>query len=304
MSIGRVLVTFIACIAWSDASAQEPVAPVRIGTQGVVQPRPIKTLLPRPPEIALTARVFGAVVVEAVIDATGRVAEAKILQSVPLLDNASLDAIRQWTFEPIILNGRAVPAIVAIKVNFRLVKRVPPMRRASEIGANVPRDFAFVHEYWCGRETVLAVEIDSSRAQLITTSWTSSTVLPGSVVTLQLTAEDLRSIYREYSLAAFVANRDGLNSWMDHRDGITVRDDGVEVDVTSAQPEVDIRRQSPWFNLDIHADGVWTTMAPARAASQSAEYEERIRALRAVIERTVMAKEAVRKLPAERRSCP
>jgi protein TonB len=43
-----------------------------------------------------------------------------VLRSVPLLDQAALDAVRQWEYEPTLLNGVPVPVIMTVTVNFTL----------------------------------------------------------------------------------------------------------------------------------------------------------------------------------------
>jgi protein TonB len=51
------------------------------------------------------------VIIEAIIDREGRVEKATVLQSVPLLDEAALDAVRQWQFKPQFLNGTAISVL-------------------------------------------------------------------------------------------------------------------------------------------------------------------------------------------------
>jgi periplasmic protein TonB len=48
------------------------------------------------------------------------VQNARVLRSIPLLDNAALDAVRQWVFTPTLLNGSPVPVIMTVTVNFQL----------------------------------------------------------------------------------------------------------------------------------------------------------------------------------------
>jgi protein TonB len=48
------------------------------------------------------------------------VVNARVLRSVPLLDQAALDAVRQWVFTPTLLNGVPVPVIMTVTVNFTL----------------------------------------------------------------------------------------------------------------------------------------------------------------------------------------
>jgi protein TonB len=96
-----------------------PAAPVRVG--GNIRP-PTKTKDVRPvyPPIAQSARVQGVVIIEATIGADGRVKDAKVLRSIPLLDQAAVDAVKQWVFTPTLLNGVPVPVIMTVTVNFTL----------------------------------------------------------------------------------------------------------------------------------------------------------------------------------------
>lgn len=73
------------------------------------------------PTVAIAAKVEGVVIIEASIDVTGHVTETRILRSIALLDEAALDAVRQWEFEPIVVAGIGrVPIVAALSVSFRL----------------------------------------------------------------------------------------------------------------------------------------------------------------------------------------
>ena len=72
-----------------------------------------------PPE-ALAARIQGVVILEAIIDDQGNIANAKVLRSIPLLDSAALTALSQWQFTPTLLNGTPVGVIMTVTVNFTL----------------------------------------------------------------------------------------------------------------------------------------------------------------------------------------
>ena len=50
----------------------------------------------------------------------GKVTDAKILRSIPMLDQAALDAVRQWEFLPTLMNGEAVSVVMTVTVNFTL----------------------------------------------------------------------------------------------------------------------------------------------------------------------------------------
>ena len=82
--------------------------------------RRFATSQPVYPPIAQAARVQGIVIIEATIGADGRVVNARILRSVPLLDQAALDAVRQWQYTPTLLNGVPVPVIMTVTVKFTL----------------------------------------------------------------------------------------------------------------------------------------------------------------------------------------
>jgi protein TonB len=68
-------------------------------------------------------RVQGLVIVEATIGRDGRVTEARLLRSIPMLDQAALDAVNQWEFTPTLLNGVPVPVIMTLTVNFTLSRK-------------------------------------------------------------------------------------------------------------------------------------------------------------------------------------
>jgi protein TonB len=103
-----------------DTPVDEPVErAVRVGGQ-IKPPTKIRNVQPIYPQIAQSARVQGIVVIEATIDPSGKVTEARVLRSIPLLDQAALDAVRKWEYEPTMLNGVAVPLIMTVTVNFTL----------------------------------------------------------------------------------------------------------------------------------------------------------------------------------------
>jgi protein TonB len=96
-----------------------PAAPVRVGGN-IKTPTKTKHVPPVYPPIAQSARVSGVVIIEATIGADGRVKDAKVLRSIPLLDQSALDAVKQWVFTPTLLNGVPVPVIMTVTVNFTL----------------------------------------------------------------------------------------------------------------------------------------------------------------------------------------
>lgn len=96
-----------------------PGAPIRVGS-GVMPPAKTRHVNPEYPAIAQSARVQGVVIVELFITPEGTVQDARILRSIPLLDQAALDAVRQWEFTPTLLNGQPTPIIMTATVQFTL----------------------------------------------------------------------------------------------------------------------------------------------------------------------------------------
>ncbi|HXI12538.1 MAG TPA: energy transducer TonB [Thermoanaerobaculia bacterium] len=95
-------------------------APVRVGGN-VTAPTVINRVEPVYTEIARKARVEGIVILEAIIEKDGTVRDVRTLKALPMgLDAAAMDAVRRWKFKPGMLNGRPVPVIFNLTVNFRL----------------------------------------------------------------------------------------------------------------------------------------------------------------------------------------
>jgi TonB family protein len=93
--------------------------PVRMGGE-IKPPKKIYDVKPLYPPTAQVERVQGVVIVETVLDATGRIAAARVLRSIPLLDEAALEAVRQWQFEPPLVDGQPRAVLMTTTVNFSL----------------------------------------------------------------------------------------------------------------------------------------------------------------------------------------
>jgi TonB family protein len=90
---------------------------VRIGGE-VKTPMKVRDVKPIYPQEALDAKVSGLVIIEALIDPEGNVRNAQVLRSIPLLNDAALDAVKQWKFAPTVMDGVAVPVVMTVTVNF------------------------------------------------------------------------------------------------------------------------------------------------------------------------------------------
>jgi protein TonB len=83
-------------------------------------PRPIRQTRPQYPEEAFVKKVEGTVLLEILINVDGRVAHAKVLRSIPLLDEAALATVREWLFEPALKDGRPVATLARAPIRFTI----------------------------------------------------------------------------------------------------------------------------------------------------------------------------------------
>jgi protein TonB len=98
-----------------------PPAPKLVRVGGVIrEPKKLVHVAPVYPEIARLSQIEGKVTMEAVLDVTGRVESVRVLNAVPLLEDAAVRAVRQWRYTPTELNGVPVPVLMTITVVFSL----------------------------------------------------------------------------------------------------------------------------------------------------------------------------------------
>ena len=83
-------------------------------------PKLVKEVAPVYPEVARVAVIEGVVILGVKTDEEGRVKDVMVLRSIPLLDQAAIDAVRQWVYEPLVIDGKAVPVVFTVTVRFTL----------------------------------------------------------------------------------------------------------------------------------------------------------------------------------------
>ena len=287
----RHFVGLLVACSWMVTLAQEQALPVRVGTQGVSQPRLIDPVKP-------WARfATGVVSMEVTISPQGLVSDVRVVARLrpgePLgeLEQGIVDAVRQWRFEPTILNGAAVPVVATVTVNNRAAWPPAtetlidsPMRVSASLTVNfnryhsvrpplaagpnpwndlaMPADFAVRFVWLCppGNEKG-GLTIDTTADE----AWVPQRVRIGAQ------SQDLERLY--------LAMRDGgtFERWSERPgggwgepmpSGITtiVRPEGVEVTVNHAPSPMDIKNTIPWmadfgWNLEFRLNGVWRRSA-------------------------------------------
>jgi TonB family protein len=107
--------------AGPDENASAPgEAGIERVSAGLQEPKKLVNVPPVYPEAARNAHVDGVVMLELIISRSGCVSDISVLRSVPLLDVAAMNAVVRWRYTPTLLNGRPVPVMMTVTVNFRL----------------------------------------------------------------------------------------------------------------------------------------------------------------------------------------
>jgi periplasmic protein TonB len=120
---GKAESTVLEAVMASAASIRaENVAipPAKSTVSEVAFGKPERAPAPGYPAIARIARIEGEVVLHALIDTRGHVANVQVVSGHPMLAPAATDAVKRWKYEPYLLNGKAVEAETTIKINFIL----------------------------------------------------------------------------------------------------------------------------------------------------------------------------------------
>jgi protein TonB len=93
-------------------------APVRVGGS-IQEPTLLRRVEPAYPPIAVSARLQGLVILEALVERDGAIADIKVLRSAgPVLDREALIAVRQWRYSPLVLNGQRKSFVVTVTLSF------------------------------------------------------------------------------------------------------------------------------------------------------------------------------------------
>ena len=85
---------------------------------GTPAPVKVKDVRPVYPPIAAAYGLGGTVIIEATVDERGRVIEARMVRSIPVFDHSALHAVRQWEFQPAVVNGEPVRTVITVTARF------------------------------------------------------------------------------------------------------------------------------------------------------------------------------------------
>jgi periplasmic protein TonB len=106
-------------ISKEEAEKLQKMPPVK--AEGNVQPPALRIQVePIYPEEARAAGKEGIVILEAVTDVYGRIESTRVLRSIPGLDQAAVDAVKQWIYEPLVIDGKPRRCVFTVTVRFTL----------------------------------------------------------------------------------------------------------------------------------------------------------------------------------------
>jgi protein TonB len=103
-------------------TAIPPSDALRVGG-AVAAPKKILNVAPRYPQSAMDAKVQGAVVLQLTVDPEGVPTDVEVVDSIPELDQAAIEAVKQWRYEPTLMNGVPVPVAMLVTLTFSLEQR-------------------------------------------------------------------------------------------------------------------------------------------------------------------------------------
>jgi len=107
----------------SSIGRQDPLSttaaggPLRVGGN-IKAPRKIFDVKPQYPDEARATHAKGIVILEVTIANDGSVSDAQVLRSTPMFDQAAIDAVKRWRFQPTLLNGMPIEVTFNVMVNF------------------------------------------------------------------------------------------------------------------------------------------------------------------------------------------
>jgi protein TonB len=102
------------------AATPPPTTRREFRTSKMLQGSLIRRVEPEYPPLAIAARIQGTVVLAAVISKSGTIENLKLVSGHPMLVSAAIDAVRQWQYQPYVLNGEIIEVETQITVNFLL----------------------------------------------------------------------------------------------------------------------------------------------------------------------------------------
>ena len=114
-----ILLLSAALLFCASLTAQNPDSRLRVGGR-VAQANLVTSSQPAYPAEARQQRIQGVVILNTEIDKLGQVSDVKVISGHELLNQAAIDAVKQWRYKPFLLNGQPVDVVTTVTINFTL----------------------------------------------------------------------------------------------------------------------------------------------------------------------------------------
>lgn len=307
----QVALAILLAVGYS-VSAQQPDAPVEIGSPGVSPLQFVTYVAPVYPEIAATVRVSGEVVLDATIGVDGRPRDIRILRSIPLLDQAAIDAARQWRFAPPTVRG----ALALVRVPIRAVFHphggaVLPESTAVQIqNPSLPRDFAIVFASSCP-------DGGEMNFNTVTGPFEIRRGIVSVRVRLWVEPSLIDQIYKVIANKKLLSDTTRLAQWPNAAPKPEVTDSAIRVAVFQGNkpPVMSWSHGRPPRQLlvDVRMNGTWTRLFPPaswpflyppdKVDARDGELEKGALQIARLLEKHVQSFEVIRKLPRNQQWC-
>jgi len=98
----------------------------------------LRKVAPVYPPLARQARIQGTVVLRVIINKAGEIRDLNLISGHPMLGPAAIEAVRQWRYQPYVVEGETVEVETDIQVNFKLGDNPPPTGVAAGVVGSIP----------------------------------------------------------------------------------------------------------------------------------------------------------------------
>ena len=313
VNLARAIVTFgfWGLAASLPLNAKQAAPPVSVESPGMATVRLETYVPPVYPQIAQAARVAGEVVLEATIGADGRLSDLRVLRSIPLLDQAALDAARQWRFAPLTFGDASSSVRVPIRIVFQPPGSLPPpmSRPVTLPSPSLPQDFAIVFASNCPDQG--QIRFDS-----VTGIFERRLGVVSVRVHLWAEAALLERMYEVIARTGWMCDTTRLTQWPIVAEA-EVSESGIRALVfPDWPPPFEVRSQGRpprQFLVDVRMNGTWTRLfppaswpslyAPDTVDARDGKLEQGALQIARLLEQRVQSSDVVRKLPRDQQWC-
>jgi TonB family protein len=129
-----LVASFLLLIALTSLALSQTHTEVRVD-ENVMSVHLLKRVPPVYPPLARQARIQGTVILKVLINKSGEVANIQLVSGHPMLAPAAIEAVKQWKYDPYLLNGEPIEVLTNVAVNFTLAGTAPAAGTTGNVSA-------------------------------------------------------------------------------------------------------------------------------------------------------------------------